>query len=442
MKDIIFAKIQVLEGELQASRDKCVKAGREPSVSERSHAREILAEIKNLEESYQLEVDLEARDPSRQSRQQPLRPDPQDMGGYYRPGSPGMIPGGKLAWLNKTDDTGQFKSMGKYVCALVNKRHDPRIQTLIQNAMTVSEFSSGGALSPEVWAREILQGLWEVNPILPGAHTFTMEGPGSTIKIPRLVDYDHSESRCGIISSWKGELQDLDLTSIKTGLLEMSPRKLTCYLKMSREWTFDAIQAENFVRNIMIQEAGWTIFHDMIHGTGAASPQGILASPCLKTVSKQPGQLAGTLEWFNITDMFQALTPGSEGRAIWLISSSLKSQALNLNVGIGTAGQGYWPALQQAGNDLTLLGRPVYWTEHLPVAGSLGDILLIDPYALAVAVKQPVQLDVSEHVFFGQDAVALRLTCRMDWQGKYAKQLTLSDSVTTASPFVCLENRA
>jgi HK97 family phage major capsid protein len=425
-------KLEVYYAELTEMRQVCEDEKRQPTAQERQKAREVLDKIDKIESG------IEAAGYFSPGAFRP----PLDDGFGYRPGVPQAAPGGNLAWLNKTNDTGGFNTLGEYICALANKRHDPRIQTLIQNAMTIGEFGSGGALSPEVWAQVILQGIWETNPILSGAHTFPMEGPGSTLKIPRVVDYDHSESRCGIISSWKGELADLDLTSIKTGLLELAPRKLTCYLKMSREWASDAIQAENFARNIMVQEAGWTIFHDMIHGTGAASPQGFLESPCLKTINKQSGQLPGTLEWLNITDMFQGLTPGSEGRAIWLISSSLKSQALNLSVGVGgVSGQGYWPALQQAGNELTLLGRPVFWTEHLPVAGTKGDILLIDPYALVVAVKQPVQLDISEHVFFGQDAIALRLTARMDWQGKYAKELTLSDGVTTTSPFVCLEAR-
>jgi HK97 family phage major capsid protein len=192
----------------------------------------------------------------------------------------------------------------------------------------------------------------------------------------------------------------------------------------------------------MTTEAAFTIDAVLIGGTGAGQPQGILSCPNLLTTLKQVGALAGSFAWEDALAMYQNANPAGDEGLIWLFSPSLKTQVLSMSMGIGTAGVGFFPALREASGNLTLLAKSVFWTEHCRRAGQVGDALLVNPRSLAVGIRQQVQIDTSEHVYFTTDHVAFRLTMRIDAQSKYSDGLTLSDGVTRVSDLVTLEGRS
>lgn len=373
----------------------------------------------------------------KQSQRPPLKPELPGNELVYRPA---QTKSGRSLFPQGGDDGG-FKSMGEYWSALVKDRTDSRLRRLEVKAMEVGTFSEGGALVPEAFANEVLGLIVERSVILSGADVYPMSGPGDVLKIPAVDDADHSKDRGGLVATWSGEGGTLGPDQIKTRQVDLAPKKLTLLVKASREFMQDAVNAERFVRETMTAEAAWQVDHALIRGTGAGQPLGILAAPDLITVAKETGQLAATFVWENACSMYQALDPAGDAGAIWLFSPSLKKQLFTMGIMIGTGGVGYWPALKEASGSIILLAKPAYWSEHLAVAGQVGDTLLVNPKALAVAIRQQAQIDVSGHVYFLTDYVAFRLTLRLDAQSKYSSPLTLHDGVSQVSNFITLEAR-
>lgn len=338
-------------------------------------------------------------------------------------------------------DHGGFKGgMGEYFSTLITNPHDKRLTNLRNQAMQEGSFSEGGALVPDQFSAQLMQLIVERSALLPRCDIYPMER--ETLKIPGVDDSDHSTDRAGLVATWKAELASLDLDAIRTRQIELHARKLTLLIKCSSEFMADATNADRFVRTTMAAEAAWQLDNALINGTGASMGLGLLEAPCLKVVDKETGQTAGTLIWENICRMYEALNPTGEDDALWLISPSLKSEAMNLTVAIGTAGQGFFPSLSVATGKMTLLNKPVVWTEHLKRAGQQGDVVLVNPGGIIVGLRQSAQIDVSPHVYFTQDAVAFRLTLRCDFQPKMSSALILNDATTVVSDVVTLQARS
>ena len=90
---------------------------------------------------------------------------------------------------------------------------------------------------------------------------------------------------------------------------------------------------------------------------------------------------------------------------------------------------------------LAILGFPVSFTEHLNVAGDLGDVLLCSPRSMLVGLSKNITVDVSTDRYFEEDATAFRMTLLCDHTPFRETSLTLADGSTVVSDAVVLEAR-
>jgi HK97 family phage major capsid protein len=336
-KNIIFEEIQGIEAEIETAKVKALRQGRPLTESEVKWANEKMARIEHLEQAYALEEKLEARDPSRQSVHQPLKPIPGDMGGGYRPTT---APG--RPFFKGEGDLGGFKSLGEIVHCAVNQRHDPRWNNLEIKAQTAGVFSEGGALVPDGHSPEFLRMILEASTFLKLFRTLPMEN--ATLTVPGPDDANHSTSRAGINGAWTAEGDALTVQTIKTRAILLRANKFGILTKGTREYFQDALGGEAFIRDILAKEGAWSLDHCMISsGTGAGMPLSILNAPGLIQVNKEAAQEAGTFVWENAVNMFARLSPDAQG-AFWVFSPSLKAQVLSMTVGIGTAARDFSPA--------------------------------------------------------------------------------------------------
>jgi HK97 family phage major capsid protein len=127
---------------------------------------------------------------------------------------------------------------------------------------------------------------------------------------------------------------------------------------------------------------------------------------------------------------------------VWVASQSTIPQLLTLSQAIGTGGTHYWPALREAKTGgMTLLTRPIIWTEKLPLLGQLGDFLLCDFSQYVIGMRQQVRVESSNAPHFSTDIKDWRAVLRADGQASWDQALTLKDGTTQVSPFVALEAR-
>ena len=153
--------------------------------------------------------------------------------------------------------------------------------------------------------------------------------------------------------------------------------------------------------------------------------------------------------WVNIVKMYARILPTSLASAVWVCAIDTFPELATMALSVGTGGGPVWIgnfAGGQGGADtppMTILGRPVIFTEKVPALGTTGDISFVDFSYYLVGDRQQVEVMASEHAFFQNDQTAYRLIERVDGRPWLQSPLTPHNgSSNTLSPFVQLATRA
>jgi len=121
---------------------------------------------------------------------------------------------------------------------------------------------------------------------------------------------------------------------------------------------------------------------------------------------------------------FARMYPAGRKRAVWIASDTTIPQLLKLSVPVGTGGS-HVPVLRESDGKFTMLGRPVYFTELMPVLGDANDIIFCDVSQYGIGIrKDGMTIDVSNVPGWTQDLTSLRIIVRFDGQGTWSKPIT------------------
>jgi HK97 family phage major capsid protein len=80
----------------------------------------------------------------------------------------------------------------------------------------------------------------------------------------------------------------------------------------------------------------------------------------------------------------------------------------------------------------SILGRPLYLSEHLPALGNAGDICLLDPLLYVLGDRKQIVVDASPHIRFQYDETAFRAQARFDGQPALSSTMTMANGGTVA----------
>jgi HK97 family phage major capsid protein len=170
----------------------------------------------------------------------------------------------------------------------------------------------------------------------------------------------------------------------------------------------------------------------LLQGTGMDQPLGLLNGPALVTISKESAQAAATINAANVTKMVARLLAGSFTASIWIAHSTSLVQVGQLGAGIyNPNGNGPYG---------TLLGRPLYVSEHCNPLGSLGDLILCDPQGYAYGLDGPYEAATIGFAF-DQDLDAFRATLYMGGAPLLSAPVARRTGTDTMSHCVVLEAR-
>jgi len=147
--------------------------------------------------------------------------------------------------------------------------------------------------------------------------------------------------------------------------------------------------------------------------------------------------------WENIVKMFARMLPGSLDRAVWICSIDTFPELATMALSVGTGGSAIWLNNGAVGPPMTILGRPVIFTEKAPgVLGTIGDINFIDFGFYLIGDRQVMSAMSSPHFKFQNDQTAYRIIERVDGQPWLKSAITPQNNGPTLSPFVQLATRA
>lgn len=367
---------------------------------------------------------------------------PTPLGQQYNPKAPGAALDAKFGdWGSYLAATWDGANTTEAVQA---KAEIAAVQNRFRNAFGSTIPADGGFLIPERLRSELLRVSLESAVVRPRARVVPMDS--LTVPYP-MIDATSNASSVygGIVGYWTAEGQDLQDSNPSFGRIDLVAKKLTLYSEIPNELFSDSIISLNqFLSESFPEALAW--FEDIafIRGSGAGEPLGFLNAPAAVTVAKESGQPADTIVWENLVKMYSRMLPASIGRAVWIAHIDTFPELATMALSVGTGGSAVWIGEGQGAGapPMTILGRPVIFTEKVETVGDPGDINFVDLGYYLIGDRQAMQSSTSTDFKFGSDKTALRVIERVDGTPWIKSAITPHKGSNTLSPFVKLAARA
>jgi HK97 family phage major capsid protein len=358
------------------------------------------------------------------------------VGDKYNPKAPGA----------KLDD--MFDNVTDFMSAIW---HGSRTSEALTNQHKIKEVmnsfgsnvpADGGFLIPETLRSELLRVALEKALVRGRARVVPME----TLTVPfPMIDASSNASNIygGVTAYWTEEAASLTDSAPTFGRVKLEAKKLTAYSEIPNELFADSIiSLEMFINEIFPEAIAW--FEDLafISGSGVGEPLGFLNSTATVSVTKESGQAAGTIVWENIVKMYARMLPSSLDSAVWVAHIDTFPELATMALSVGTGGSAIWLNNGVQGPPMTILGRPVMFTEKVNSVGTAGDISFVDFSYYLIGDRQAIQADTSPHYRFQNDQTTVRFIERVDGRPWIQTAITPNQGNNTLSPFVQLATRA
>lgn len=343
----------------------------------------------------------------------------------------------------------RFGTFGEQLIAVARAADPSRgvDRRLLRAAAGMSEGtpSDGGFLVQQDYASEIKMKMFSTGQILQRVTRMPISANSNSIRIPVAADDTESAGIFGgIVAYWLGESGTKTVSSPKLKAMDLKLKKLCAVVPTTDELLADATALEAFIRlganRALTREAE----KEIIRGVGAGQPLGILNSGCLVTVAAETGQVADTILYANITNMWSRMFADSRQNAVWLINQSIEPQLYTMGITVGVGGSPVYmpPGGASAAPYGSLFGRPVIPCNYCSKLGDVGDIILADFSEYLLIEKGGIQEAISLHYAFITDETYYRFVMRLDGQPAWSAVFTPEQATTaTQSPFVTLAAR-
>ena len=341
-------------------------------------------------------------------------------------------------------DLGEF---AKSVHQSGNGRVDEKMKSWIgvaEKTLNEGVQSDGGFTVPPEFSNNLWQRSIEESQFYDKC--FKIPTVGNEYHMPALVDETHASTLFGgVLMYYKAEEAQYTASYPKFREIEWKLNKLTGLALISDELLEDSAQNMNVVINQLFTSAmKWQMDKDILTGSGVGKPLGIINAPSIISASADTGQVAATLTYANLVNMW--VRNWRAGNADWVTSSDAMAQLMQMTIEGGTASTPIWIP----GNDAskapngTIFGRPIIQSEHCAALGTTGDIYLNDFSQYGVAHKNNggIKTATSMHLKFDYDQLAYKISFRWDGQSMWNTAFQPANSHSTKSPFIKLAARA
>lgn len=375
----------------------------------------------------------------------PQNPEPQNRSlGENRQRSP------RIEFIEDKGKHG-FKSFGEFAMSVVSasgaKRGggsiDPR---LIANAPTTfgseSVGADGGFAVPPDFRAAIVEKVMGEDSLIGRTDQMTTSSNSLTFPKDETTAWQTSG---GVLVYWEGENDQLTQSkpNLKSETIKLN--KLSALVPITEELMDDAPALDAYLRRKVPQKMDFAINNAIVNGTGAGKPLGILNANCLVSVAKESGQVADSIVFANIVNMWSRMYGPSRSNAVWLVNQDIEPQLMQMSFeGTSSSVPAYMPANGLSASPYgTLMGRPVISTQACKTLGDKGDIILADMSQYMTAIKTGgIRADVSMHLWFDYDTLAFRFIFRVGGQPWWSSSISPLNGSNTLSCFVTLDERS
>jgi HK97 family phage major capsid protein len=340
----------------------------------------------------------------------------------------------------------EFEDIADFMKSIWHSNHEGEDRwRRIRNDYSSLDAATGGFLVPENLRAELLRIALETAIVRPRARTIPMDS--ARVPFPTIDATSNASSVYGgIVGYWTEEGGTMTESEASFGRVVLDASKLTGYCEVPNELLQDSIISfAALIDQLLPSAISW--FEDIafIRGSGVGQPLGVMLSDALVSVAKETAQPADTILWENLIKMYSRMLPASLNSAVWLANIDTFPQLATMSLAVGTGGSAIWLNNGVAGPPMTILGRPLIFTEKMETVGGGGsgkDIAFIDFSYYLVGDRQQMRAESSPHYQFKNDITAYRVTERVDGRGWLASAITPNKGSSTLSPFVTLDERA
>lgn len=313
----------------------------------------------------------------------------------------------------------------------------------LRNAFSSNVPSEGGFLIPETLRSEILRVSLETALVRPRARVIPME----TLRVPfPAIDATTNQTSVygGIQAFWTEEGATLQSSSATFSNVLLDAKKLTTYCEVPNELIADSVGSfEALMDEIFPEALGFYEDYAFIAGSGVGEPLGVLnaGNSAIVAVTAETGQSTATIIWQNIVRMYARMLPTSLSRAVWIASIDTFPELATMSLSVGTGGSAIWINNGVEGPPMTILGRPVLFTEKTNTLGTQGDINFVDFGMYLLGDRQAMSSTSSAHYKFASDVTAFRVVERVDGRPWLKSSITPKNGGPNLSPYVQLATR-
>lgn len=301
--------------------------------------------------------------------------------------------------------------------------------------------ADGGFLIPETLRSELLRVALETAVVRPRARVIPME----TLTVPfPTIDSTSNASNVygGVTAYWTEEAGALTSSSASFGRVKLEAKKLTAYSEVPNElFTDSLVSLEAFINQAFPEAIAW--FEDIafLRGSGVGEPLGVFKANAQVQVAKETGQAAATILWENIVKAYSRMLPSSLARAVWVCHIDTFPELATMALSVGTGGSAIWLNSGVDGPPMSILGRPVIFTEKAETTGTAGDVNFVDFGYYLIGDRMAIQADTSPHYKFANDQTAIRFIERVDGRPWLQSAVTPNRGTNQLSPFVQVATR-
>jgi HK97 family phage major capsid protein len=344
---------------------------------------------------------------------------------------------------------GEFKSMGDFVRSGFEGHQTTAFKDrMVSHYKAVQGMSEaigadgGFSVMPE-FNTKIFSRIYG-NDLFSATDNYTVAGNNMTFLANAETSRVNGSRHGGLRGYWTGEGNAITASKPTIREIQLKLQKLAVVVYLTDELIADSGQAlEQYVTNKASDEFNFMIGDALFNGDGVGKPLGILNSPSLIAITKEPGQGPATLDTFNITKASGRFFAGYRPRAKWYVNQDTLPQMRTMTLGIGAAGIATYmpPGGLSTASYGTLDGSEIKPIEFAASIGNQGDVTLADLGQVLSISKGGVAQAVSMHVEFLTDQLALRFTMRMNacpWENS---PITPFKGSNTQSSFVTLGAR-
>lgn len=309
----------------------------------------------------------------------------------------------------------------------------------VRNAAGSTVPSDGGFLIPEILRSEILQLAMEKSLARPYSTVIPMDS--LTVPIPAVDEISRVNNIFGGIQFyWTAEGGAGIDTSAKFTQIILTAKKLFGYTGLPNELIMDAPAFMAWFAQKFPVAYAWFEDISFLNGDGTDKPLGIINAPGRVNVSRTTGS---EILYSDIVSMYSRMYPASIGNGRWIAAIDTFPQLAQLTFtpagGSTPVPVMLWQANAVGSPQLTLLGRPIDFTEKVGPLGSVGDLAFVDWGEYLIGDRQTMTLESSQDYLFGTDKTAFRLIARVDGQPWLKTPITPhNNSSNTLSPYVIL----